>query len=262
MNDRVPSLTALADRRVHLHHVDGRPLASAGEVVAFLRDRQVVMSSAGRSSLAAFVFAVAGREFAGSWMAQPECHRIYDLGGELEKAAALTAPLFLEKYVDVDGAVAGAAAAYILDPGRVAEARRGLGPRARTLLDQVDDAGDVRVDRVAMAPRERAGAKRDLVRRLLACARSFHTESGYHTTVLRSWPAVLPAALRAGAAEMPFEVACRELVRAGLTSAVVAPEREVRRWFPEAAVALTELARGDEAVNVDGYATLPGFLGP
>lgn len=258
----VADLAALTERRAQLHHVDGRPLTSVGDVVGFLRERQVVMSSAGRSSLASFVFAVAGREFAGSWMAQPECHRIYDLGGELEKAAALTAPLFLGKYADVDPAVAGAAVAYILDPGRVDEARLGLGPRARVLLDQVDDAGEVRVDRVAMAPRERAAAKRDLTRRLLVRAGSLHTESGNHTTVLSSWPAALPAWLGALAAEMPFAVACRELVRAGLRSAVVAPEREVRRWFPEAAVALTELRRAGEAAAIDGCVTLSGVPEP
>jgi hypothetical protein len=94
------SLAQLEAVRARHHRLDPSvPMYDAAEAVAFIVERGVVMAS-GKSSLPTLTEAIVGHSIKGSWMADPEVQRVYDLWMEMDKSAAIaSAPLVQGKQV-------------------------------------------------------------------------------------------------------------------------------------------------------------------
>ncbi len=188
--------------------------------------------STGRSSLPMLAEAIAGRHLIGSWMAHPEVERIYNILGAIAQYDVVAAPLIMGKRVEMDAALGPAVERIASDPERRARARRSLPSLARRLLDQVEAEGRVRMDRWGVATKHARPARLLLERELLVASAGVHTESGYHTSIVVPWHASeFSKRFSRQAAKLALDEAQDELLLAALRSAVIAPEREVRRWF-------------------------------
>lgn len=191
--------------------------------------------------------AITGRPIRGSWMADPEVFRIYELFKKVYKSQDVVAvPLILGKNTLVHGSLGPAVERLAGDPGRRDVARAELPPLARRLLDEVEASGEVRMDRWTASTTQGRNARLRLERALLATSRDLHTERGYHTAVVMPWSRSR-IAMRFGeqAEQLNFNDACDLLLLAAVRSAVVAPEREVRRWFVAGAHRIDALLMGD-----------------
>src|SRR2546427_4578018 len=115
---------------------------------------------------------------------------------------------------------------------RRSTARESLPPLAKRLLGDVEAHGEVRMDRWPASTKRGREARLWLERLLLVVSRDLHTESGYHTAVVTPWRKSR-IAVRFGklAKRIRLDEAEDQLILAAVQSAVVAPEREVRRWF-------------------------------
>jgi len=227
---RVKQLLAL---RLRLHRLKpSRPIRDARVALAFIKDWRIVLST-GHSSLPSLAEAIAGRQLRGSWMANPEVFGIYKILGTVSRSAAvLSAPLVLGKETFLDASLAPAVARIAGDATRRSACSVSLPPLAKRLLTDVEAHGEIRMDRwSASTPRGRK-ARLALERLLMAVSRDLHTEAGYHTAVVTPWRKSR-IAMRFGKAahRLGFEEAQDQLVLAAVGSAVIAPEREVRRWF-------------------------------
>lgn len=177
--------------------------------------------------------AITGRPIRGSWMADPEVFRVYELFKKVYKDQDVVAlPLILGKDTLVDSSLGPAVERVAGDPERANLARAELPPLARRLLDEVEASGEVRMDRWTVSTARGRNARRRLERDLLVMSREMHTEHGYHTAVVMPWSRSR-IAMRFGppAGQLSYDDACDALVLAAVRSAMVAPEREVRRWF-------------------------------
>lgn len=209
-----------------------RPIRTVRGALAFVKDRRILLST-GRSSLPCLAESIAGHGIAGSWMAAPDVHTIYDLLKAVRKGpAVVAAPLVLGKETLLDRSLAPALIRVAADPARRRTAISQLPPLARRLLAQVEAEGEVRMDRLSLPTVRGRRARGILERELLVSSRDFHTERGYHTAVVRPWRAA-PMARRFAyhARHLKYEKAVDLLVRAAVQSAVCVPEREARRWF-------------------------------
>lgn len=166
-------------------------------------------------------------------MANPEVHQIHDLLGPIYKNAdVLSAPLVLAKDTLIHVSLAPAVERIADDPNRRAKAVAALPPLARRLLDDLERTGSVRMDRWSASSKKARAARLRLERGLLVTSREFHTESGYHTSVVMLWSqSKIATQFSAKARRLPYEDAVDEVVLAAVRSAVLAPEREVRNWF-------------------------------
>lgn len=71
-----------------------------------------------------------------------------------------------------------------------------------------------------------------LERHLMVVSRSMHTEGGYHTAVVKPWNrSAVSERFGKTANRLDYGDAVGEILLAAVRSAVIAPEREVRRWF-------------------------------
>jgi len=218
--------------RVKLHHLaPPRPIATARAATEFVQERRMVMAT-GQSSLPIMTEAIAGRHLAGSWMAHPEAHRIYTILGRIAKSDVISAPLILGKETLLDPSLGPALERIATDPERRAQAREELPELARQLLEAIEADGQVRMDQWSV-PTQRARPARVLLeRQLLVMSSNFHTVSGYHTSVVIPWAAsTISGRFSKQAARLPLLKAVDLLLMAGVRSAVIAPEAEVRRWF-------------------------------
>lgn len=201
-----------------------------------------MVMSTGHSGLPVLAEAIAGRAIAGSWMASPEVYLIHKVLGSVRKYDVVASPLILGKETLFVPALGPAVERIASDPERIKKARKNLPPLARRLLEAVEAEGQVRMDRWGV-PIARARPARVLLERaLLVAGAEMHTEGGYHTSILRPWRAgAIAQRFARRATALSFEEACAALLRASVRSAVVAPEREVRRWFVFGAEALEAL---------------------
>ncbi|HET8680126.1 MAG TPA: hypothetical protein VFM39_08380 [bacterium] len=194
-----------------------------------MKERRMVMVS-GRSSLPLMTEAIAGRHIRGSWMADPEVYRIHGIKRRLTSRDLLAVPLILGKETLVDSSL-GPAIARVASDNR-GDVLRQLTPLARHLLEQVERTGRVRMDRWGAPTRRARPARLLLERHLLVTSQDIHTERGYHTSIVMPWRASAIATRFAVAARrLTSEKAQDALLLAALRSAVIAPEREARRWF-------------------------------
>src|SRR2546422_5573313 len=236
-------LEGLQALRLRLHRLrPSRPIRDLRGALAFIDERSIVLST-GRSSLPSLAEAIAGRQLRGSWMANPEVFGIYKILGTVSRSAAvLSAPLVLGKETFLDASLAPAVARIAGDATRRSACSASLPPLAKRLLTDVEAHGEVRMDRWSASTQPGRKARLVLERLLLVASRDLHTESGYHTAVVTPWRKSR-IAMRFGKAgnRLGFEEAQDQLVLAAVGSAVIAPEREVRRWFVFGAKPIEEL---------------------
>lgn len=149
-----------------------------------------------------------------------------------KNADVLSAPLVWGKDTLIHASLAPAVDRIADDSNRRAKAVAALPPLARRLLDDVERTGSVRMDRWSASSKKARAARLRLERGLLVTSREFHTESGYHTSVVMLWSqSKIATQFSAKARRLPYEDAVDEVVLAAVRSAVLAPEREVRNWF-------------------------------
>jgi len=227
-------LDDLQKQRLRLHRLDpSRPLRDVRAAAAFIRERKIVLS-AGRSSLPMLAEAIVGHPIRGSWMADPDVFRIHRLMRKvLRSNRVLAVPLIGGKETLIDASLGPVVQRIAGDSARRAASIRQLPPLARTLLQDVESTGEVRMDRWGTSRTRSRDARLLLTRELLVMSSELHTESGYHTALVRPW-AASSLVVRFGQAARRFDYqdAERRLWQAAIRSAVIVPEREVRRWFP------------------------------
>lgn len=200
----------------------------------------MVMGS-GRSALPVMTEAIAGRRLSGSWWKEgaPGTYRIL---GVLERSQLLSVPLVEGKGTFLDPSLGPAIERIASDPERGRAARRTLTATARALLERAEGEGEVRMDRWRVPTPRARPARKLLERELLVWSFDIHTERGYHTAIVRPWGTSEAARrFRKAARSLTFEEAVDDLLLAALRSAVVAPEREARRWLVSGAERLDAL---------------------
>src|SRR3989475_7192029 len=226
-------LESLQALRRRLHRLrPSRPIRDVRGALAFIEERSIVLST-GRSSLPSLAEAIAGRQLRGSWMANPEVFRIYKVLGKVHRSdAVVTAPLILGKETLLDDTLGPAVARIAGDPRRRNAAKASLPPLAKRLLADVEAHGEVRMDRWPASAKRGREARLWLERLLLVVSHDLHTESGYHTAVVIPWrKSRIAVRFRKLAKRLKLDEAEDQLILGAVRSAVVAPEREVRRWF-------------------------------
>ncbi len=245
----------LLSLRLRLHRLKPpRPIRTPTQAAAFIRERGIVLAT-GRSSLPMLAEAIAGRTLQGSWMANPEVYRIYEVFQGLSDREALWVPLVLGKRTVIHPSLGPAVERVAGDPAR----RRGLPALAGRLLREVEAKGEVRLDRWGVPTARARKARLALEERLLAWSSEIHSEGGYHTTVLRPWRASpLSRRFRRAAAGLSREEAEDRLILAALRSAVAAPEREVRRWFAFGGARVEVLVADGRVRNLGGTLVFNG----
>lgn len=233
MGDR--ELEGIIARKLELFRIEPpRPIRSGALAGRFVKERRMVMLT-GRSALPILTEAIAGREIRGSWMADPEVHRIYRVMNRIDAGThgISQVRLILGKEVLIDDELSPAVQRVASDRGRIARAREALTSTARRLLQELEGEGQVRMDEWKVPTKEARPARMLLETQLLAVGEELHTENGYHTSVLRLWKAsTIAKRFGTSAKKMTYEAAQDMLLEAALKAAVVASEREARRWFP------------------------------
>jgi hypothetical protein len=196
-----------------------------------VRERRIVLE-AGQSSLPSVAEVIAGRRLKGSWMAHPEADRIYTVLRALSRLDFLAVPLITGKQTILDPLLGPAIERVASDPARREQAIRRLSPLTHRLLGDVESAGNVRMDSWSVPTQEGRAARLWLERELLVATRRIHTLRGYHTAILMPWR-LSPISRRfAGRAARLSSIAAQEMIwLSAVRSAVLAPEREARRWF-------------------------------
>ncbi len=188
--------------------------------------------STGRSSLPVLAEAIAGEPIAGSWMAHPAVYRIHRILVTLPKYDFASVPLILGKETVLDPSLGPSVERIAADPQRRSGARSQLSPLARRLLDEVEARGRVRMDQWDVPYREARRARLMLVRQLLVASREMHTERHYHTALIVPWSASeFSKRFSSDAPRVGLEEVVDQLLLAAVRSAILVPEREVRRWL-------------------------------
>lgn len=226
-----PTMPQLRARRLRLHRLrPSRPLRSGHEATTFVCERGIVLVTA-RNGLPSLADAIAGRRLSGSWMANPECHRIYDLVGAVDGRAVLFLPLANGKECAVDRTLGPAIQRIASDAGRVRAARQALPADAARLLGAAERSGEVRMSRIGWPTARGRKARTALQETLLAWTESVHTDSGRHEAVVRPWSRSPLARFAPAARRLGYLESIERLLAAAVRAAVLVPEREARRWF-------------------------------
>ena len=195
--------------------------------------------------------AITGRSIRGSWMADREVFRIYKLLKKIYKSEEISSlPLILGKETLVHASLGPAIARVAGDSERRSAARAELPPLARRLLDEVEASGEVRMDRWTASTAQGRHARLRLERDLLVMSRDLHAERGYHTAIVMPWSqSKIAARYGVEGQRLRFPDAVDQVIVAGVRSAVIAPEREVRRWFVFGRERIDELVRSGGLVQ-------------
>jgi hypothetical protein len=229
-------LAELRERRaVECRLTPGRALGSLDEAAAFLRDRGMLTRTTD-CALPSLYEAChedpyrPGTPGFGTWPVTK-----WPWFGQLAGRGYLVTAVHRGKNMIVSGEVA-----RLLDPICRAEIARMRADDAgwRRLLDHLAAAGPASVEDL---PAE-LGLKRQEVKALRSplercgaiVSRSLHMTGGGdepHASELARWDQVYPGGPGQSDADGDPRAALRELVAAGIRAAVVAPERELRRWF-------------------------------
>jgi hypothetical protein len=222
------------------------PLLTAAELAAWIDEVGMVMAS-GRSALPTMSEAIVGHPIKGSWMATPDVYRIYDLWQEVDANHTLVeALLVLGKQVILRAGFAPALAVIARDPTRIERALASLKPLERRLYDAVVD-GEVQMDEWTalngLQNKDTRKARVALATLGLVEVNELHTDSGYHTAILRMPKPKQPKG--------SFTNATREVLLGALRAAVVADVKEVRKWNDWSADALARALDAGEVGYVD-----------
>lgn len=243
-----------------LHRLEpSRPIRTGPGAASFIRERRVVMCE-GSSSLPVLTHAIAGRDIRGSWMADPEVHRIYRVWNKIPADAYVQVRLVEGKWVMVVPELGPHIDRIASDPARRERARADLPPLARRLLDEVERAGTLRMDRWDVPTKQARPARLLLDRLLLTASGGMHTEGGYHTAVVVGWAdSSVSKRFASDSRWISYDDAIDEVIRASMRAAVVAPEREVRRWFPFGLDRLRSLVERGDLVQVGTWLADPTY---
>jgi hypothetical protein len=245
----VSDIARLEALRRREHRLDpSAPIHDPNELIRFVVDTGVVMAS-GRSSLPTLTEAIVGHAIKGSWMADPEVHRIYDLWTDCDFAGVLSAPLVQGKQVFVRGDLGPAVVSIAGNKSRLAQAVANLKPLERQLYDAVVESGEVRMDEWAQVNAVKTSAARTARNRLAALflveGDELHTDAGYHTVIVR--PRKHPRAT------VPFAAATRELLLAAIRACVLADAKEVQKWNDWSSDALEALLDDGDVLAIDRF---------
>jgi hypothetical protein len=234
-------LEAAQKLRARLHRLSpSKPLRNAADAAAFVRERRIVTET-GHTGVPVLAHAIAGRELAGSWMASPEVHRIYDLIEDLSNHDLCFVSLLDAKVTIIEPSLAPAVHRIATDPERVERLLGGLPPPAARLYARVQAEGDVRMDQTGLSTKEGRVARLRLERHLLVVGQGIHTDRGSHTVALRPW-SESRLARRLEDAPLPSPPDAMDLLlETAVTAAVVVPETQARKWFDFAAERLDRL---------------------
>jgi hypothetical protein len=181
-------------------------------VIATVGDALAVLERAGAMSIVpttraipSLVVGIVGAPIRGSWWAHAEGKRIFRIASELEDSErVLTAKLVEDKVVMLARSHWPALYRVILDRAWRAPRVAALGTEAKALLAQVEKA-----DVHGAAPKPR----RALEAALLVHARSEHTPSGAHESILTSWKRWCPPDVARAAKALSRKAAEDELAR-------------------------------------------------
>jgi hypothetical protein len=232
------SIAELEARRDREHRITGTPMRNVRQLRSWVRDRRIVLMT-GKAAVPNMADAIAGRVLRGSWMANPEVHLIYRLISRLE--GFVSAPLVLGKSTTLDPSLTDAFYSVAADPRRQAAARSELSRDAARLLELLDGRPEVRMDAINMPTKQSRKARLELEREFLVHSYDIHTERGSHSSVIAPWESSELAQQHANRPLLPADEAADVLTDAAVRSAVLAPEREVHRWFTGSAAALARL---------------------
>src|SRR6266699_3061639 len=258
----VESLTELRERReLQCRLRPERALRSLAEADAFLRDRGLLTRSAD-CALPSLYQAChedpykPGSQGFGTWPATK-----WPWFGELAERGYLLAAVHRGKNLLVTSEVAD-----LLDPICRAEITRmhAADPGWRRLLDHLAAAGPSSIDDLRLELRLKRQELKALRAPLERCgaivARSVQVTAGdghLHSSELARWDQVHPGS---GGTGTDPRRALADLIAAGVRAAVVAPERELRRWFSWPwywTDALVDgLVRAGRLRRVDGHVTV------
>ena len=255
----VQALDELQERRAfECRLTPGRALTTIDEAELFLRDRGLLTRTADSALPSLFEacheepYSASSRGF-GRWPATK-----WPWFGEVADRGYIAVSVHRGKNLLVTNEIAA-----VLDPICRAEIERMCEADANwaRLLDHLGEAGPSNIEDLQVelglkpkelkslrAPLERCGAV--VSRSLAVTAGSGHT----HTSELARWDQVHPGG---GAADIGPHHSLGDLLVAAVHAAVVAPERQLKRWFSwqwywdDALVA--ELVSGGKLRRIDGY---------
>lgn len=160
---------------------------------------------------------VAGEEIRGSWWSHPAGREIFAVADGLEHSGGvLVCKLKGAKVTFVHERLWPALLRVVTDAAFRASRVTALSPSARALLAKVE-AEPVRTDLLGLEKKQRTKLQTELEASWLVHARSEHTESGRHATVLQRWEEWAPAKHVKAARKLPFDDARDQLAAAGLT---------------------------------------------
>jgi hypothetical protein len=260
----VESLAAAREERAFLCRLTpDRALGSLDEAELFLRDRGMLTRTADSALPSLYeachedAYKAGSRGFA-TWPATK-----WPWFGELAEHGHLILAVHRGKNLLVSGDVA-----RLLDPICRAEITRmrSADRAAARLLDHLARTGptgleDLRVE-LRMKRQELNSLRAPMERCGVIVSRSLHVTAGEgqpHSSELARWDQVYTGPGGSGAE--PGE-ALRELVAAGLRASVVAPERELRRWFSWlwywTDSIIDDLVRDGRARRLDGHIVTVG----
>ena len=198
-----------------------RMLRTTEEAIHLLRKRGVV-SLAHAPGITSLVEEVAGGRITGSWWGHPKGRLIFRIASALEDHPdALGTKITGGRAAFVHRSLWPALVRVVTDPGW----RRGrvekVSTRSRSLLDDVEEEGRLRLDRhrLARTPKGRTELRRarlDLEKQMLVHARSEHAESGRHAAVLQSWTTWATSPVKKQAKAQSLEKALDELRSRGI----------------------------------------------
>ena len=166
------------------------------------RDKVVTLTPTGR--VRSIVEEVVGEAVKGSWWGHPKGKAIYACAQAVSGSGeAVAVKLIAGKVTFVHRDLWPALYRVATDAGRRAALAPGLSPEARDLLARVEEAGELRLDRLKPAPAPRA--REALEKALLCLAEDLHTEKGSHTKVLTTWERWADAGVRRAAEALALE---------------------------------------------------------
>lgn len=230
-SDSAVRLERRAALQLRRHRIQpSRPVRGVKRAEAFVREQRVVIAS-GHASVPALTEAIAGAHLTGSWWSSG-APGTYGTMLALSRTDVIEAPVILGKGTFLDPLLGPALERIASDDKRRTVARRDLPDLAKRLLRDVESRGEIRMDRWGVEAKRSRPARVRLESALLVWSEDMHTDSGYHTAVVRPWAtSAVSTRFAKDAARLGYIEARDELALAALAAAVVAPEREARRWF-------------------------------
>ncbi|HKI18048.1 MAG TPA: hypothetical protein VKA15_09205 [Isosphaeraceae bacterium] len=243
----------LSTERDYLHRfTPPRPLRDAAQAAEYIRERSVVMLS-GKSALPSLPESIAGRKLAGSWMADPEAKRIYELLQSVCGMEFVEVRLVEGKLTLIDESLGSAVQRLAVDPSRRARALASLSKVSSKLLEQIESEGALMMDETGLSTKEAREARLELERHFLAVSRSIHTSRGHHVSKLLPWgQSTIAARFELPSRQLDLSEALNQIFTACIHSAVLALEKEAHRWFDFAPLCISELTKAGELEMLRG----------